>query len=67
MPIQLGPAFETAMLRLAGIDPGQVDPGTVEVSTPNPAGPTTIRCTLVVSVETEDLKQAITDALPAAP
>lgn|GEM_PF-6839956 len=63
MPIQLGPAFETAVLTLAGIDPTTIDPGSLDITLLNPAGDTTVRCTLVLSVDTADLKAAMRDAL----
>lgn len=63
MPIQLGPAFETAVLTLAGIDPTSIDPGSLDITLLNPAGDTTVRCTLVLSVDTDALKQAMRDAL----
>jgi hypothetical protein len=64
MPITLGPTFDTAILTLAGIDPTTVDPGTLEVSTLNPDGYTTIRACVAVQVPTADLITHILNALP---
>lgn len=61
MPIQLGVAFETAVLTLAGVDPATIDPGSLDITMLNPSGPSTVRCTLVLSVDTNELKQAIRD------
>ncbi|OJX72818.1 MAG: hypothetical protein BGO91_13695 [Leifsonia sp. 71-9] len=68
MPISLGTEWEQAVLALpsispAGIDPQHIDPGSLEVSLLNPAGPTTVRATIVFSVDTEELKQTVRDTL----
>ncbi|MFF2054124.1 hypothetical protein ACFVU2_21135 [Leifsonia sp. NPDC058194] len=65
MPIALGPAFETAVLTLAGIDPTTIDPGSLDITLLNPAGDTTVRCTLVLSVNTDAVKAAMKNALEA--
>ena len=64
--LSLGPAFEARVLDLAGIDPASIDPGSVEITLINPAGPTTVRATLVASVDTEALEQAIRESVSPA-
>ena len=63
MPIQLGPDFETTILTAAGIDPTTIDPGSLDITLLNPNGPSTVRCTLVLSVDTDVIRQAARNAL----
>ncbi|WP_223690097.1 hypothetical protein [Leifsonia poae] len=63
MPLPIDPQLEAAILDLAGIDPATIDPGTVDIALINPAGPTTVRATLVLSIDTDELRQRITAAL----
>ncbi|MFF9565743.1 hypothetical protein ACF1AJ_20510 [Leifsonia sp. NPDC014704] len=65
MALSLGPDFEARVLEAAGIDPTSIDPGSVEITLLNPAGPTTVRATLVLAVETAVIEQAIRDSIGA--
>lgn len=71
MPINFGPDWEQAVLALSSCQPsgftgGDIDPGSLEIAQLNPSGPSTVRCTLVLSVDTEQLKQTILDRLSTA-
>lgn len=65
MPIQLGTDCEATILQAAGIDPTTIDPGSLDITLINPDGHTTVRCTLVLSVDTQLIADAIRDALPS--
>lgn len=68
MPINLGTDWEQAVLELPSVHPsgitgGDIDPGSMEVASLNASGASTVRCTLVLTVDTEELRQSILDHL----
>jgi hypothetical protein len=64
MPIQFGAECEAAILQAAGIDPTTIDTGSLDITLINPDGHSTVRCTLVLSVDTAAIREAILNALP---
>lgn len=70
MAIVIGsnPPFEAAVAQLVGIDPATVDPGSMQIMlvNPDPTVDTTIRFTVVASINTPLLKQVMMQALESA-
>lgn len=60
MPIDLGPDFEANVAQLAGIP--SYDSGSLEIPFINPNGDTTVRLTVSVNVDTEQLKTYLVEA-----
>lgn len=61
MPLFIDADLEAAILKIAGIDPATIDPGSIDIQLINPdeKQPTTVRFTRVVAVPTVALKAAI--------
>jgi hypothetical protein len=57
MPIGLGSAFEAEVATLAGIT--GFDPGSLDIALLNLTGPSTVRLTVAVNVDTTKLKALI--------
>jgi len=67
MALAIDPDLEAAILGMAGIDPATIDPGSIDIALINSAGPTTVRATLVLSVDTDALRTVIRDHITVAP
>lgn len=57
MALGLGNAFEEDVAALAGIT--GYDPGSLNITLLNSAGPTTVRLTVAINVDTDQLKTLI--------
>lgn len=62
MLLDLGTEFEQGVLKTAGLDPTMIDPGSLTITHLNFGGPTTIRATIVVNVDTDVLAGLIQTA-----
>lgn len=68
MAVNMGPAFELAVAKLAGIDPTSYYPGSLEIVMINPdeKAETMVRFTAQAGVPTTQLKALIVSALSPA-
>jgi len=62
--ITLNSTVEAQIAALANIPDGSYDPGSLAIDLINPAGPTTLRYTIPVSVDTPSLVAILKAALP---
>lgn len=58
MGINLGNDFNAAVANAAGL-PNTIDPATVDIAFFNPNGPTTVRATIVTTVDSNTLGQLV--------
>jgi hypothetical protein len=58
--INLGAQFEAELIALAGLNPDVIDPGSTQITLVNPSGPTTVRATIVATVDHDALNALIT-------
>jgi hypothetical protein len=58
--IDLGAAFNTDLIALAGWNPDTIDPASLTVSLVNTTGPTTVRATVNTNVDSDALRALIT-------
>lgn len=62
--LTLNATVEGQIAALANIDPNSYDPGSLTIAIINPSGPTTLRYTLHVDVDSEALIDLLKAALP---
>jgi hypothetical protein len=55
MLLDLGSEFEQNVCKLAGLDPLTIDPGSLTINHLNFGGPTTVRASVLVNVDTNQL------------
>lgn len=60
--LDLGTVFEQNVLKLAGLNPTTIDPGSLTIEHLNFGGPTTIRATVFINVDTNALAGFIQQA-----
>lgn len=58
--IDLGAAFNSDLIALAGWNPDTIDPTSLTVSLVNTTGPTTVRATVNTNVDSDALRALIT-------